>query len=145
MGLFLVEAMGLHFLVAIWSPVAAWVLTALSIYTCLQLAAHIRALRFRPIEVGAQQLYLRNGLLGGEVALPFNLIESVFCSTGNQVPPGAVHLSLLKSMEKHNVCIRLKEKITIIKAFGITRKADAILLHVDGPQTFIHAVQRSMG
>jgi hypothetical protein len=89
-------------------------------------------------------VWLRNGLMGGEMCFAINRIERISCSTNTKVPDGAVHLSLLKDMEKHNVCIQLKEETPVLRAFGFTRKATAILLHVDGPQTFVHCVEQAM-
>jgi hypothetical protein len=143
-GLLFVETIGMHFLFAQWSTAGAWVFTGLGIYTCLQVLAHTNALSRRPIVVAHKQVKLCNGLMGGEVTLPLNLIEQVVLSNGMPVQDKAVQLSLLKSMEKHNICIRLKEEVKVWKAFGMVSKTKTILLHVDGPQTFIHLIQKEI-
>ena len=56
------EGIGLHFLIAHWSVTTAWVLTGFSAYTLLQLFAHMRAIKARPIVVEEGVLHLRNGL-----------------------------------------------------------------------------------
>lgn len=73
---FFVETAGLHLLVALWSVRLAWVLTALGLYTALQLHAHRRALTARPVLLTDDCLYIRNGL-AGEARIPFDLIEHI--------------------------------------------------------------------
>ena len=73
---FFVEAAGLHLLVALWSVRLAWVLTALGVYTALQLHAHRRALTARPVLLTDDCLYIRNGL-AGEACIPFDQIEHI--------------------------------------------------------------------
>jgi hypothetical protein len=63
--LFTIETIGMHFIFMMWSRNAAWVLTGLSFYTCLQLFEHIRALKARPVRIVGGKLLLRNGLMGG--------------------------------------------------------------------------------
>ena len=48
--LFMIETIGVHFLVALWKPAAAWVFTILSLYTCLQLFAHLRAIQVKALK-----------------------------------------------------------------------------------------------
>lgn len=58
----LAEGIGLHFLIARWSSLTAWVFTGLSVYTMLQLYAHMRAVKIRTIRVEDGMLFLYNGL-----------------------------------------------------------------------------------
>ena len=64
LSIFLVETTGVHFLLTVWSKTIAWVITGLSLYTCLQLFAHMRAIKARPIVINAHSFEVHNGLAG---------------------------------------------------------------------------------
>ena len=73
---FMVETVGLHFLLALWNKQVAWILTTLGAYTALQLYAHMRAVRIRPIRIGEESLQLRNGLVA-DAAVLFDNIDAI--------------------------------------------------------------------
>jgi hypothetical protein len=60
--LMLVEGIAVHILLSLWSPVAAWIFTAGTIYGALWLFADYRATVLRPILVDDEHLTLRAGL-----------------------------------------------------------------------------------
>lgn len=141
--LFMIEAIGVHFLIALWQPVVAWVFTILSLYTCLQLFAHIRATRSRPTRIGATALELRNGL-AADVTIEFDKIDEIVLSKKISTDGLQVKLALLNGLEPHNVVIRLKETIVVTKIFGIKKKADVILFHIDCPVQFVQSVEKAI-
>jgi hypothetical protein len=138
--LFFIETIGMHFIFTLWSRSAAWVLTGLSLYTCLQLFGHIGALKARPVSIVGGKLFLRNGLLGGDAEIDIENILSIEPTkkiiTGEQV----IKLGLLKGLETHNLAIHLSEPVEVLKAFGIKKKATTILMHVDDANEFISAI-----
>ena len=166
---FFVETAGVHFLIGMWSKKLAWVLTALGVYTALQLYAHMRAIRSRPILVGDQFLQLRNGL-AADVSVRIDNIEAIFfdgktwkggkttkspankATVGNpaglskeETPPLTMKLALLKGLENHNIQLRLKQPLLVNRFFGIRQKADILLFFVDRPEEFLTAVRAKAG
>ena len=137
--LFLIETTGVHFLLSLWNPTVAWVLTALSMYTCIQLFGHIKAIRARPVNLNTDSLEIHNGL-AGDAFMRYDNIEKVELS--NKIPTGrqAIKIALIKGLENHNCIIYLKQPIQATKIFGIKRKADTILFFVDRPKDFIQSV-----
>ncbi|HZH37212.1 MAG TPA: hypothetical protein VEX65_08055 [Flavisolibacter sp.] len=144
LALFLIEAAGVHFLLQLWSETAAWILTGLSLYSSLQLYAHSRSLKTRPIIITSKELHLRNGILGGETTLQLLNIDRIVLTSKNLSEPGVVKLALLKDLEKHNVAVYLKEPVTVIKAFGLKRPGKVLLVSIDEPQDFVAALNRKM-
>jgi hypothetical protein len=159
---FFVETLGLHFLMGLWSKKLAWILTALSVYTALQLYAHMRAIRLRPIRVGDQLLQLCNGL-AADVSVRIDNIEQITFDgakwngpspankkTAQQIPANkkteglTVKLALLKGLENHNILLRLKQPLLVNRVFGIRQKADTLLFFVDRPEDFLSAVRAKM-
>jgi hypothetical protein len=138
--LFMIETIGVHFLIALWKPVVAWVFTILSLYTCLQLFAHIRAIRSRPTMIGLSALDLHNGL-AADVTIEFSDIEEVILTKKQPDGGEQVRLALLNGLEPYNVLIRLKKTIIVTKIFGIQKKADVILFHIDRPVEFVQSLE----
>ena len=70
------ETIALHFLVARWSEVAAWVLTGVSVYGAVWLVGDYRACVARRIEVTEESLRLRLGLRW-EAEIPYSAIAEI--------------------------------------------------------------------
>jgi hypothetical protein len=130
LSIFLIETIGMHLLLSIWSKTTAWVLTALSFYTCIQLFAHIKAVKARPIIINNDSLEIHNGL-AGDAYIKLDNIEKFEVS--KKIPQGRnpVKISLLKGLENHNIVIYLKTPIQITKIFGIKKQTDTVLFYVD--------------
>ncbi|HVU54246.1 MAG TPA: hypothetical protein VHD83_04290 [Puia sp.] len=136
----LAEGVGLHFLIARWSVVAAWVLTGLSAYTMLQLYAHMRAMRARPIQMKDGKLYLRNGL-AADVCIEINAIEEITLTTRMVRGEEVLKLALFGALEGHTVRVRLCQPVTVVRMFGIRRRASVLLFAVDKPEELLKAIQ----
>lgn len=141
--IFLIETSGVHFLVRIWNHTFAWVLTGLSLYTCIQLFAHIRAIKARPIIINSDALEIHNGL-AGDAIIQFGNIDKFELS--KKVPEGrnSIKIALLKKFENHNIVVYLKTPIQVTKVFGIQKNADAVLFYVDKSKEFEKALNLQM-
>jgi hypothetical protein len=142
LSLFIIETIGVHFLIALWKSVVAWIFTGLSIYTCLQLFAHIRALRMRPSRIHLDSVELHNGL-AADAIIDLNNISEAILSKKNIEGGCQVKLSLINGLEPHNVIIRTKRPVTVTKIFGIQKPADTILFFVDSPEEFIETLKQA--
>lgn len=143
LSILLIEAAGMHFLLALWNGVIAWVVTALSLYTCLQLFAHIRAIKARPIVISNNVLWVRNGMASDAMVDCSNidrLEQTRHLPKGRQV----IKIALLKGMEGHNMVLYLKEPIVITKILGIKKTTDTIAFFVDHPKDFAAALLAQM-
>ncbi|MEM1323153.1 MAG: hypothetical protein AAGG75_23005 [Bacteroidota bacterium] len=134
--LIIVEAGVVHLLLERWSPLAAWILTFLSIYTCLQVFGIIRSLPKRPIAIREDRLELRFGILS-ETDIPLEFIERVENSRKRiDLKKGGVKSSTLDDLESHNTIIYLKEEHKLSGFYNIKKRFHTIALHVDEPQRF---------
>jgi hypothetical protein len=138
--LFVIETVGMHFLLQLWSKTGAWIFTGLGLYSGLQLFAHIRAMNSRPIILTRKELFLRNGLLGGDVMIPLEMIEEIKLCSKPLAGDDVVKLAFIKGLENHNIAIHLSEEVVITKAFGKQKKAKVILASVDHPERFLKCV-----
>lgn len=133
--LFLVETTGVHFLLMMWSKTGAWILTGLSLYTCVQMFAHIKAVKARSTCITNNSLEIHNGL-AGDAYIEFGNIERFELSNKFPVDRKAEKISLLKTLENHNCIVYLKEPIQVTKIFGIKKWADTVMFYVDRPKDF---------
>lgn len=135
----LIETFTLHFLLAKWSVITAWVLTILSIYTGLQFFALLRSISKRPIKIDkeAQQLVLRFGFFS-DWSVPLKDIRSIEL-TAKDLPEdkSIVPFSPLGSLTEHNVIIHFHQEQEFSGFYGIRKKAKALAIYVDEKQQFL--------
>ena len=134
-----IEASALHFVAEhFWGVTLAWVFTATSVYTALQIFGFMRSLSKRPIVVQKDQLVLRYGLMA-EATIAFHNIDTI-----EKVSPTASitynklvrHFSPLGDMEKPNIMIKLHHKSKMSRLYGFKRKYQTLYFHVDAPDEF---------
>jgi hypothetical protein len=143
MMIILVETTGLHFLLALWSKTLAWILTGLSLYTIIQLFAHLRALKARPITIHSDALEIHHGLAGDAYIL-FENIESFELSKKMTLNRIAIPLMLIKNLEEYNFVVYLKTPIEVTKLFGMKKSTDTVLFCVDQSEDFAKALTLKM-
>jgi hypothetical protein len=131
--LILVEAVAAHVALAQWwSPTAAWVATATSIYAALWFVGEALALRHGGLYVGDDVVEVRIGVRW-HARIPRAAIAAIEASGAD-----ALDLSILGA----NTVVRLREPITAHGLFGRTRTASAIALSLDDRDGFLRALDR---
>jgi hypothetical protein len=109
----------------------------------MQLFAHMRSIKARPVIINDDIMQLRNGLAGDATVLVSN-IEKIELT--NKMIPGTsvVKLALTKTLEDHNIAVYLKQPIQVTRFFGIQKNASTILFFVEQPAAFLNAVNNKM-
>lgn len=124
----------LHF---IWSPFAANVVTALSVFSLIFVIAERNAMKLRPISLllhskqHSPQLVIRYGL-SNPITLPVSEIASI--SLHNTYVKRAAHIKRFNYSGVPNIKILLKDK---------GQKVTEYYLGVDAPERFIEALEHS--
>ncbi|MBO3696839.1 hypothetical protein [Roseivirga sp. E12] len=137
----IIETVVFHYLLISWSSIAAWVLTALSIYSGIQIFGFAKSLSKRPICINEDYLTLKYGILS-EVEIPLENIETIELSGRSLDEEGTLTrtLSPLGEMESHNLILHLKHEQTLISLYGIKRQFKVLALHIDEPEDFKNAL-----
>jgi len=143
LSLFLIETIGFHFLLSLWNKPAAWILTGLSAYTCLQLFAHMRAVKARPVQILEDGIFVHNGL-AGDAHLPFDLICKIEPSKKTPVNRNIRNIALIRGLENHNIVVYLAIPIQVSGIFGIKKWTHTILFFVDKPAFFMQSLPQSI-
>ncbi|HEX8905634.1 MAG TPA: hypothetical protein VF771_12360 [Longimicrobiaceae bacterium] len=140
-----VEAVGVHLLVEQWSPRAAWVLTALSIYSVVWLVGLGRSVLLRPTVLAPDRLRVRIGMLW-EADVPFERIASVTeVRTGpaKRRAPGYLHAALFAAPR---LTIELNGEVEAHGLYGSRKRGiTRIGLLVDEPRELAAAIRQRIG
>ena len=138
-----IETVAFHLLLARWNIVAAWILTALSVYTAIQVLGFAKSLSRRPIAINQDSVMLKYGILN-EVEIPFSDITHIELSRKSLDKDVLTKsLSPLGALERHNVIIHLKKEHELIGLYGMKKKFKVIGLHLDEPNYFKNKIENA--
>lgn len=143
-GIIWIETFVIHILLQQWSPLAAWILTGISLYSGFQVFGMLRSLSKRPVSIREGALMLRYGIMG-EACIPLENIRSIALSSKqfNQ-DEHSRKLSPLGDLEGHNVLIHLKDKNLLEGLYGTKKRVTTIALHIDEKERFTEALSEAM-
>lgn len=143
-GIIWVETLVIHILMQRWSPLAAWILTGLSLYTGFQIFGMLRSLSKRPISIQNDALLLRYGIMS-EANVPLESIDSIRLSSKQQTFDKHIcKLFPLGELESHNVLIHLKNENILEGLYGFKKTCTTIALHIDEKERFEQALRTAM-
>ena len=126
-----------HFLIHLFNPLAAVVVTALSAYGFLFMLAEYRATLHRPISITERGLRVRYGV-AGDFGLPWSLVAAVAPTRGAvRRAKGRVRLV---GMGEANVAIDLVPEARVAGLFG-ERAVGQVFLGVNDPAGLIAEIQ----
>ncbi len=136
-----VETIGIHFLLASWSHTAAWILTALSVYTVLQVFGFAKSLSQRPIIMLDDRVILRYGILS-ETEIAFEDIEEIELSRHwDKKDKTSKKMSPFDELDHHNVLIHVKKEHILHRLYGFKKRFKTLALHVDDAAGFKERVE----
>lgn len=139
-----IETFVLHILLMKWNSIAAWFLTAVSIYSSLQLFGFLKSMYKRPISIENDKLFLRYGIMN-ESTINLRNIDSIEVSSKEiELNKETRKLSFLGSLESHNVIIRLKKENRLIGLYGFKKTYKTLLLHIDNKAKFVDSVKAAI-
>ena len=137
-----VELISVHILLSMWSHLAAWILTTLSLYSGLQVLGIACSLAQRPVGVEDDILKLPYGIMA-ETEVDLAAIEKVEQSSSrlDEDDPLVGKLSPLGELERHNVVLHLRKSIEVKGLYGMKKEVKTLALHLDDPQAFSESLQ----
>ena len=139
-----IEASVIHVLLVIWSSVAAWIMTILSLYSAIQIFGFLKSIIKRPISIEGDKLNLRYGILS-EAIIDIKDIESIEVTTKSvEFNKETRKLSPFGDLESHNVIIKFNKEQTLIGFYGIRKEFKTLALHVDNNAEFKTRIVRAL-
>lgn len=138
-GLVLIETFVFHILVERWSTTVAWIGTALSLYSIMQIIGIIKAAVRRPIALEEEKVLLRFGMMH-EAEIRYEDIEKIELSR-RSISNNPLALRMGTELTGHNTIIYLKNKNTLHGLFGIKKPFTTLMLHVDEHKVFKEKIE----
>ncbi len=137
-----IETVALHLLLNQWSPIAAWILTGISIYSGFQVFGFLKSISKRPIVLDSDSLKLRYGIMK-EVDIKIKDIAAVEMTTKNsdENDHTTTYLSILGNSEGHNMLITMRTPYILNGVYGTKKKFRKIALFIDDKQKFYHQLE----
>lgn len=131
--LIILETFLLHLLISKWSPVGAWILTALSIYGIFFLFADYNAARKRPILIDNHTLQIKIGIRWF-VTIPYENISQI--AMGVEPDNNDKNYFRMVLVGSENIIIKLKEPMTSKGFYGISKTFTRLGLSIDNKEEF---------
>lgn len=129
----------LHF---IWSPMTAWIATALSAWALLYLLADYRATLRRPISLDAEAIHIRCGVLSTDAVIPYSMVQEVIPMTGNiRRGKGVRRYAQLGQL---NVALVLTPGSRLPDMLGQLQTVTRVCLSLDDANAFTKAIQERL-
>lgn len=139
----LLETVGLHVLLSMWSPLLAWIFGVLNVYGILYLVAMSRSMACLPHMLDERQLYIQNGFQSSAV-IPLHAIHEIVkakpLELGEKIPK---HMyAAYPRIDTPQFEIRLKHPVPMRGPYGIKKQVSIIVISVDEPQAFMAEWER---
>lgn len=133
------ETLALHLLIQRWSPLAAWIMTGLSIYSVFWVIGDWNAIRLHPILLSDTVVYLRSGLRW-KVTLP--LTDIVAIDKPQRADAKASDYLSFALAGPPQLVLVLKEAVRVQGLFGMTKEVRRIGLFLDDVVAFRAELER---
>ncbi|MCC3375089.1 hypothetical protein [Cohnella sp. REN36] len=139
------EAVGVHWVAALWSPIAAWILTAASAWMIAWLWADYRASVLQPVRIQGDRLRLRYGLRI-QADVPLRRIAAVEpVAPDTKLDLGMRRISAEPVFGQSNVRVTLRAPLRVSGFFFLPREVIYLYLSLDHPRAFEAAVREVAG
>ena len=137
-ALIIVETVGVHLVISIWTQPGAWIFTGISAYTLLWMVGHYHASRLQPVIVDEQNIYLRTGLIWrGQMSLS-NISEVRNAMNADRLADGYVNVSLLGDPD---VVIVLRDPEVLEGLFARKKEVTILGIALDEPEALVEDVR----
>ncbi|MCG3420597.1 hypothetical protein [Oceanobacillus jordanicus] len=124
-----------HFVLQIWSHLAAWIFTVLNIYALLYIVGLYHSVRTLPHTIHAEKLVIRYGYQSS-IELDIKNIESIKNAKKQggieDKPPKDTYYALLQ-MDSPHYEITLKEPILMKRSYGKSKWVKTVVFRADEP------------
>ncbi len=143
-----IETIALHYFLHTLNPILSWILLVLNIYGVLYFIAEIQAIRLCPLIIKNNRIFIQIGI-SKRTIVPLDLIESIQAYNGPEKLTkeemsytfDATLIDFIK--EKPHYEILLREPLTSHHLYGIKKEYTRILIRLDQPQEFLHAIRNA--
>ncbi|MDQ0927719.1 hypothetical protein QFZ25_001779 [Bacillus atrophaeus] len=141
--LIVLEGVLFHFVLQLWSEIAAWVFTVLNVYALFYMIGLYNSVKYLPHVIGKNTLIIRLGYQSG-IKVDINNIEDIHTARKSGITDKIskdTYYSLL-NIDSPQYEIILKEPTLMISSYGRKRYVNAVLFRADNPREFVESIKR---
>jgi hypothetical protein len=120
---------------------AAWVVTALTLWSVVYYVAQIQAVQWRPIEVSSTHLHFKFGL-ACSADIPLANLKSINRLNSNERYDYFSHFVSPMGSNK-NTLLEFDSKVTFYSAYGLPKRRKKAVICVDDPQKLIDLISNA--
>ncbi|WP_052360646.1 hypothetical protein [Oceanobacillus manasiensis] len=145
--LILLEGTIFHFLIQLWSQVAAWALTILNIYALLYMVGLYHSVRTLPHTLNKDTLIIRHGYQSS-IEINIKNIESIKPAKDQEGIEDKRKKDIfyaLMVMDSPQYEILLKKPAPMIGMYGRKKYVKTIVFRADDPNQMVEDIKRTMG
>jgi hypothetical protein len=135
----IVEIPAMHLIIHIWSPVWAWLASALGVYGAIWLVGLARSIELRPVLVGPDYLELRYGLL-----FRLRVPRLMLLQVRSPALDDATSAVTVPRSSEPNLCIELRSPMYAEGLFGVRKRVSRVAVAVDESSAFEQALRDLM-
>lgn len=142
-----IETFVIHILVERWNVAAAYILTFLSLYTCLQMFALLRSMNQRLISIDKEEgvLRMKYGFFN-HTEIPLDQIENIELNSRSlPAEKSMVAFSPLGILDHHNIVIKLADEQTLHQLYGFQKSYRTIAVYIDEKEKFVQEIKSTQG
>ncbi len=137
----LVESVALHLIIQHWNVTAAWIVSALNVYTMIWVFADFNAIRLNPIVLDSHTLHIRQGLRWrGSVSL-LDISEVRPIKHADKEQTGYISLALSTDAR---LVVSLTKSIILTGFLGRQKQVSSIGLALDDEKLFVAEIAKRM-
>lgn len=119
---------------------AAWVVSALTLWSVVYYWAQVQAIKWRPIEVSDSHLLFKFGL-ASSADIPLGNIKSVSRLSPNERYDSFSHYVSPMGSNK-NILLEFDSKVTFYRAYALPKRRKKAVISVDDPQKLIELINK---
>jgi hypothetical protein len=137
MSVMIIETVLFHLLIQGWNATVAWVITGISIYSCVWLAGEYTLIKLSPHVLDGTALYLRAGL---RWSTQITLSEIVAVEKPKRADTKAPDYVAFVRSDEPQMVLCLAHPVRVDGLFGTHKMVSRIGIFVDGPERFCQAL-----
>lgn len=134
----------IHWLIALFSQVWAWIVTALGIYTAIFVVAFYNSVRYGPHAIDGEHIHFRQGMTW-EAKIHVSQLASIErCKSSGLTTskPDKHAFKCIIGLDDPQLEVRLTEEVLIRGMYGMTQRINKIQLWVDEPNQLYDRLQQ---
>lgn len=134
----------IHWLIALFSVVWAWIVTALGIYTAIFIVAFYNSVRYGPHVIEGEYILFRQGMVWEAKIHRSQLASIERCKPSGltTAKPDKRAFKCIIGLDDPQLEVRLTEEVRIRGSYGMTQRINKVQLWVDEPNELYERLQQ---